>query len=171
MLLAGSFTDLCLPSILIQPRTKCQGMALPTVTWVFLYQLRNKTVSHRHAHNPIRSGRSLSWDSGDSTLCLAGSLRKSMSCYNTGIYNTELTCVASIAGGCEETQNTSLHHKSIPQAFSTPQYLSHWGWFSNKWIFRYTDPLTSISGSSNQLSENLEKCYKEAMKILLLFEP
>lgn len=39
MLLAGSFTDL-------QPRTTCQRIVLPPVTW-------------RHAHNPIDYGRSL----------------------------------------------------------------------------------------------------------------
>lgn len=45
---------------LIQLKTACLGLVLPTVGWAYLYQLAIKIIPHRYAHRPIPHLRFLS---------------------------------------------------------------------------------------------------------------
>ena len=49
-LLIGLFPSLCPESFLMQPRSPCLGMALPTVDWILQQQLAVKEMTHRHDH-------------------------------------------------------------------------------------------------------------------------
>lgn len=63
MLLTGWLTALCSANFLIEPRTTCLGMVVPTVGWALLYLSSIKTISHGHGHRPIWSGEFFSWES------------------------------------------------------------------------------------------------------------